>query len=336
MDYLLLSIRLAFRRLRRSPGFAAVAILTLALGIGANTTIFTAINTTVLRPLPVDHPEQLVFINRVNRGESEPTQSFPDYRDLRDRNTVLSGLAAYNFVPVSLSHQGNNNRVWGYLATGNYFDVLGVNAIRGRTFHPADDDKPGAHPVAVLSFASWKGRFAGDPAIIGRTVKIGGLDYTVIGVMPAGFVGTEIFFAPEFWVPMSMQAQVEGDGTLEERGNHQFFSTGRLKPGTTMAQAEASLNAVAAQMGREHPKEDSGVQIRLSLPGLAGTFLRGPVIGFAAVIHCWAESSSGLLAVTSRSTRISTATRATMTSCSQMEALVPEGTERAASSSHRR
>ena len=109
MDYLLQSIRLAIRRLRHSPGFAAVAILTLALGIGANTTIFTAINTTVLRPLPVDHPEQLVFLNRISGSENAPTQSYPNYRDLRDRNNVLSGLMAYSFVPVSLSANGNNS-----------------------------------------------------------------------------------------------------------------------------------------------------------------------------------------------------------------------------------
>ena len=284
MDYLLQSIRLAIRRLRHSPGFAAVAILTLALGIGANTTIFTAINTTVLRPLPVDHPEQLVFLNRISGSENAPTQSYPNYRDLRDRNNVLSGLMAYSFVPVSLSANGNNNRVWGYLATGNYFDVLGVNAARGQTFHSADDDKPGANPVVVLSYASWQARFGGDPSVIGKTAKIAGMNYTVLGIMPAGFSGSELFFVPEFWIPLSMETQIEGRSTLDARLNHHFFMNGRLRPGVSIQQAEASLDANAAQLGREYPRENAGMHIRLSRPGLAGNFLRGPVVGFAAVL----------------------------------------------------
>jgi predicted permease len=285
MDYLLQSIRLAFRRLRHSPGFAAVAIVTLALGIGANTTIFTLINTAVLRPLPVDHPEQLVFLNRVDAGAvGLPAQSYPDYRDLRDRNTVLSGLMAYSFTPVSLSADNTTHRVWGYLASGNYFDVLGVRPLRGRTLRPDDDDKPGAHPVVVLSFASWQSRFAADPEIVGRTIKISGLDYSVVGVMPPGFIGTELFFAPEFWIPLAMQEEIEGFSMRERRGNHYLFVSGRLKPQVSLAQAEAAIDALAVQLGREYPADNAGVHERLSRPGLAGAYLRGPVTSFAAVL----------------------------------------------------
>lgn len=283
MDYLTQSIRLAFRRLRRSPGFTAVAVLTLALGIGANTSTFTAINTAVFRPLPVDHPEQLVFLNN-GIVHSVPTQSFPNYRDFRDRNTVLSGLMAYGFAPASLSSNGNNSRVWGHLATGNYFDVLGVKALRGRTFHPEDDDKLGAHPVVVISYGCWQRRFGADPGITTRKVKLNGMDFAVIGVMPAGFSGTELFFSPEFWVPMTMQQQITGRNSLETRGNQNIFAIGRLKPGVTTRQAEAALDAIAIQLGREYPAQDSGMRVRLSPPGLAGTYLRGPVVGFAAVL----------------------------------------------------
>ena len=179
---------------------------------------------------------------------------------------------------------GNNGHVWGYEVTGNYFDVLGVHALLGRPLTPADDQKPLGHPVVVLSYGSWQRRFASDPAIVGKTVKINGLDYTILGVMPRGFFGTEILYAPEFWVPMAMEPQIEpGNAWLDDVYTWNCSVLGRLKPGMTAAQSEAELNTIAAQLVREHPYLE-GLAIRFSPPGLFGNSLRGAVTGFATVL----------------------------------------------------
>jgi predicted permease len=285
MDRLIKDLRLAFRRLRSNPAFTAVAVLTLALGIGANTAIFSFINAVLLRSLPVAHGADLVAINETLAGNSFPTLSYPNYRDMRDRNKVLSGLIAYRFLPASLGLPGNNQRIWGYLVTGNYFDVLGVGATRGRVLHPDDDLRPGGHPFAVLSYPCWQKRFGGDPAILGRTVKINGMDFTLVGVTPRGFFGTELYFAPDIFFPMMMQKELEGGtGTLERRGSSQNFAIGRLKPGVSLERAQAGLNSVARSLSDEYPKDDAGMKIVLTPPGLAGNYIRGAVIGFAAAL----------------------------------------------------
>jgi len=285
MDRLILDLRLALRRLRQNPAFSAVAVATLALGIGANTAIFSIINAALLRRLPVAHASEIVSLNENMGGNTVPALSYPNYRDLRDRNTVLSGLVAYRFLPASLGLPGNNQRLWGYLVTGNYFDVLGVSALRGRLFRPDDDLRPGGHPVAVLSWPGWQRRFGGDPAVVGRTVKLNGMDFTILGVTPPGFFGTELFFAPDIFFPSMMQQHLEGgSGFLEERDAGNFFVAGRLKPGVSMARAEAGLNSVARGLAQQYPKNDDGMQIVLTPPGLAGNYIRGAVIGFAAAL----------------------------------------------------
>jgi len=284
MDRLLMDLRLALRRLRQSSGFTIVAVLTLALGIGANTAVFSVINEVALRPLPVAHGSELVSLNQVMAGAAYPTVSFPDFRDIRDRNNVLSGLTAYRIVPASLGLAGNNQRLWGYLVTGNYFDVLGVDAVRGRLLTPSDDLHPGAHPVAVISYSCWQQRFGGDPAIAGRSANLNGMRFTILGVTPRGFIGTELFFAPEAYFPMMMEQQIEGASYFDTRDAHNFFSVGRRKPGVSMAQAEAGINAIGRQLSEEFPKTDAGMKMVLSVPGLAGGYLRGPVVGFAAAL----------------------------------------------------
>jgi predicted permease len=284
MDRFILDLRLALRRLRQNPTFSAVAVLTLALGIGANTAIFSIVNAALLRPLPVAHASEIVSLNEQLGGETFPTLSYPNYRDLRDRNTVLSGLLAYRFLPASLGLPGNNRRVWGYLVTGNYFGLLGVGAARGRVFRPDDDLRPGGHPVAVLTWPCWQQRFGGDPAAVGRTVKFNGMDFTILGVTPPGFFGTELYFAPDVFFNMTMQKQLEGGGYLENRDAGNIFVAGRLKPGVTMARAEAGLNGVARGLAQQYPKEDGGMRIVLTPPGLAGNYIRGAVIGFAAAL----------------------------------------------------
>jgi len=285
MDRFILDLRLALRRLRQNPTFSAVAVLTLALGIGANTAIFSIINAALLRKLPVAHASEIVSLNQNMGGNTVPAISYPNYRDIRDRNTVLSGLMAYRFLPASLGLPGNNQRLWGYLVTGNYFDVLGVGAARGRVLRPDDDLRPGGHPVAVLSWPCWQKRFGGDPAVVGRTVKINGMDFTILGVTPQGFFGTELFFAPDIFFPTMMQKQLEGgSGYLEARDAGNFFAAGRLKPGVSVARAEAGLNSIAQGLARQYPKFDDGMQILLTPTGLAGNYIRGAVIGFAAAL----------------------------------------------------
>ncbi len=188
--------------------------MSLALGIGANTVVFSVLNALVLSHLPVPSPEKLFFV----QGHF-PTHSFPNYRDLRDRNTTLAGMAAYRIAPMGLEAPNGAQRVWGYLATGNYFDVLGVRPALGRFFEPRDDSKPGASAYAVLSYPYWQARFAGAPNIIGKTLRINKLPYTILGVAPRAFHGTELFYWPDLWVPMVMQPQIESNSWLESRSS---------------------------------------------------------------------------------------------------------------------
>ncbi|HEX8179609.1 MAG TPA: ABC transporter permease [Pyrinomonadaceae bacterium] len=281
-------VRYGFRRLRQSPSFTAIAVLSLALGIGANTAIFSLVNTVLLRPLPVAQPEQLVELYGTMHGGADYTiQSYLNYKDYRDRSrAVLSGLLAYRFAPMSLSHEGNNERVWGYLVTGNYFDVLGVRPVLGRGFLPEEDATPGSHAVAVMSYGCWQKRFASDPAVIGRSLTINGRTFTVVGVAPKGFNGTEVAYAPELFVPVMMAHEIEpGYGAwLESRTDDNLFTVGRLQPGVTVAQAEAALQAITRALAQEHPQENEGRGLRLLTPGLFIPDIRNSVVGFAGVL----------------------------------------------------
>lgn len=284
MDVLLQDVRFAWRRLARSPGFAAAAILTLALGIGANAVVFSFLNALVLRPLPVSHPEELVFLNSGASGTGS-NFSYPNYRDLRDRTDVFSALIAYRLTVMSLAVDGRTERLWGYLVTGNYFDALGIQAIRGRTVTMADDRTPGAHPVVVISHGCWQRRFGGAADVVGKAVSINQQPFTIVGVAPPGFRGTESFLAPEVWIPMMMQAQIEiGNAWLESRQTHNVWLLGRLGSGTSRAQAEASVNVIAAQLAREYPRINEGMRIHFASPGMLGNTLRGAVVGFGAML----------------------------------------------------
>src|SRR5215208_375763 len=283
---ILQDLRFAMRRLSKSPGFTLVAVVSLALGVGANTAIFSLVNTVLLRPLPVARPERLVSVSVLGKDDSMLAFSYPTYKDYRDRGgDVLAGLFAERLAPVSLSRAGDNERVWGYLVTGNYFEVLGVSAARGRTFTSEEDRAPLSAPVAVLSHACWQRRFGGDPAVVGRDVLLNGHTFRVVGVMPEGFAGAEIVYTPEVWVPMTMQEWIEpGNAWLERRGTQNIFGVGRLKDGVTREQAEASLNVLAEQVGREYPDTNEGQKIVLVPPGFIVPQLRGAVVGFAAVL----------------------------------------------------
>ncbi len=286
METLLHDVRYGSRQLVKHPVFTILAVVSLALGIGANTAIFSLVNTVLLRPLPVKEPSQLIEVyGSLNNGADFSIQSYLNYKDYRDRNDVFSGLFVYRIVVASLSHSGSNERVWGYLASGNYFEVLGVKPILGRSFLPEEDQTPGSHPVVVLSYTCWQKRFAADPAIVGRTILLNNHTFTVIGVAPKGFIGTEVAYAPEYWAPMMMAKVIEpGSRWLDSRDSNNLFMIGRMKPGVTPAQVKASLDAITLQLGKEYPAENEGRGITLSPPGLFIPSIREASITFAGVL----------------------------------------------------
>ena len=286
MQTLFQDLRYGTRQLLKRPGFTFLAIVSMALGIGANTAIFSLVDTVVFRPLPVKNPSELQELyGTLNNGADISIQSYLNYKDYRDRNQVFSGLIAYRITVASLSHNGNNERVWGMLASGNYFDVLGVSPFLGRGFLPEEDQTPKSHPVTVLSYGCWQKRFGSDPSIIGKSVSFNNVAFTVVGVAPRGFFGTEVAFSPEMWVPMMMGPVIEPGSTwLEQRNSDNLFVVGRLKPGVTKAQAEASLQAITKEMGKEYPADNLGRGLTLIPPGLFIPDIRNSVFAFAAVL----------------------------------------------------
>lgn len=266
------------RVLFRNKGFTAVAVLSLALGIGANAFLFSILNSLILKPLPVDHPESLVF---VETKQGFPSHSFPDYKELRDRNQTFSGLLGYRIAPMELESHEGVQRIWGYLVTGNYFDVLGIHPALGHFFNQQDDLNPGASPYAVLSYSCWVQRFGSDPGIIGKTIRINRSPYTVFGVAPSSFHGTELFYWPDVWVPMMQQAQIEpGNPWLEDRKKINTWIIGRVKPGITSARALEDVNSIANDLAHQYPATDEGLQLRFGRPGLVGDSLGGPAKAF--------------------------------------------------------
>jgi predicted permease len=283
IESLMRDARHAARMLRRTPLFTVAAITMLALGIGANTTVFTFVENILLRSLPVHDPQQLVVLNW---GEMT-NMSYPNYADFRDRNTVFSNLIAYRFNPASFSLQARENfRVWGYEASGNYFETLGIQPLLGRFFGPAEDDKPGANAVVVISHRYWTSRFNADPGVVGRVVKINGYPFTIIGVAPPSFSGTELILAGDYWVPMSMETQIEpGNDWMHSRGAQNIWTMGRLKPGVSAVQAAANLDQIAEQLARAYPFHFGQTdRFHLARPGLIGQALRRPITGFGVVL----------------------------------------------------
>jgi len=284
LETLLQDLRFGVRMLRKNPGFSLIAILTLALGIGANTAIFSLVNTVLLRPLPIAEPERVFEIMPLYQGLDMGAYSHPLYRDLRDQNTVLSGFAACTFAPMSLSRGDRNERLWGYLVSGNYFETLGVQAAQGRLFTLADDRAPGAHPVAVLSYDCWQRRFGGDAHMVGQTITLNNHSFSVIGIAPPAFNGTVLFLAPEIYVPMMMSKQIAPASTwLDNRSSGSLFAVGRLKPNVTVAQAKAAFEALAVQFGRAYPGEEK-LRFTFTPPGLLVPFVRNGTLGFAGVL----------------------------------------------------
>ena len=286
MGSLVKDIRYGLRNLARRPSYTAIALITLALGIGANTAIFSLISTVLLRPLPVARPEELVEVyGTLHRGADYTIQSYLNYKDYRDRNHVFSELMAYRFAPMSFSHEGRNERVWGYLVSGNYFDTLGVQPVRGRYFTQEEDKTPGSNPVAVISYSCWQKRFGGAENIAGQSIRINNQQFTVVGVTPDGFRGTEVAYAADVFVPLMMAQTIEpGSDYLDSRDSDNLFVVGRLRPGVTAAQAESAFRIITDQLGKEYPHENEGRGVRLLTPGLFIPEIRNSVVGFSTAL----------------------------------------------------
>ena len=278
------TLRLAFRQLRKAPGFALTAVLTLALAIGANAIVFSVLNALVLRPLNVPNPGNLYMVERNYGSDTTPSQSYPDYRDLRDQNRSFDSLVMYDIRGgVGLdTGKGNPSVVWPYLVSGNYFDALGVQPYLGRFIHASEEHGKNSMPEIVLSYALWHSYFNGDRGVIGRVVQINKHPFTIIGIAPAAFRGTELFFAPDFWAPIVNLPQVSDGDFLEERGDHSAWVIGHLKPSVTPEAATADLNTIANSLAKAYPKADDGLKFSLSHPGLAGNTLGRPTRAFMA------------------------------------------------------
>ena len=275
-------LRYTIRQLRPSPGFALTAIITLALGIGVNVVVFSVLNSLVLQPMNYPNAKQVYALQHPGEdGIQALANSYPDYKDLRDRNTAFSDLAMYRFAHIGLQTSNGPAPVWGTEVSGNYFRMLGAQPYLGRLIQPADDISPGASAYVVLSYNCWRDRFGSDKSIVGRTIHLNKAPYTVLGVTQKGFVGTERFFWPEVFIPVMDQAQIEGFNWIHDRGEQDIFMVGRLKPGVTPAMATSNLNAVAHQIAKEHPQTETNLAFELVQPGFLGNVLGGPVKAFA-------------------------------------------------------
>jgi len=275
MHTLVDDLRYAVRLLLKNPVFTGVVVLTLALGIGLNTAVFSVIDGLLLRPLPgARAANELVQVYRTYRGDMLfGSNSIPHYRDLRERSgDTFSGVSLWTFETMNLGAGGRNERVLGVIASANHFSVLGVNAALGRTFVPAEDTGRGAHPVAVLSWSTWKGAFGGDPGIVGRTFVLNGRSYSVVGVAPQEFRGALPLVIPALWVPLTQFDDVR-PGSREQytaRGSNSFSVIARLKPGVTLAQANEHMKALIAGLRAEHPQDYDQSGINLVLQSEAG------------------------------------------------------------------
>jgi predicted permease len=309
LEVLMQDLRYGLRMLRKNPGFTAVAVLSLALGIGANTTIFTVVNAILLSALPVRDLPHLVQMDTVDsktlvtQARSEKLQmSYPNFQDYRRENQVFTDLAAFMPTAVTWSGGAEPRQVQAQLVSATYFDVLGIRSAQGRFFMPDEDTKPNGNDVAVLSYALWANKLGSDPGIIGKPLIFDARPYTVIGIAPRGFRGTITFFSPEqVWIPTSMKDQILGGKEKDYFNERRFLSVnvfGRLKPELEMSAAEASLKTMATHLETEFPKDNMGRSVALSpladaavgvndhkRIALAGAMMMG-VVGLVLLIAC--------------------------------------------------
>ena len=287
MSTLLSDLRYSVRSLLKSPGLTVAAILSLGLGIGANTTIFTWVQAVLFRPIPVAvDPGSIRIAAMENREGQSRSWSYPNYQDFRDRATLVD-VVAQDDQTYSIAVDDTAERTWGGLVSGNFFQVMGLRPAAGRLFTPQDDVTPGGHPVVVISHAYWQRRFNGDPGIVGRQVTINNTPMTVVGVAPMGFIGSFLGVAASAWVPMAMQREMMGGDRMQQRGNGWMQSLVRLKPGVSEEQAQAEAASIMAQLEREHPQFNEGRRLRIlhtwEAPFGAGTVLT-PLLAVLSVL----------------------------------------------------
>ncbi|MGB6726048.1 MAG: ABC transporter permease, partial [Terracidiphilus sp.] len=270
-------VKYALRQLRKSPGFAITALVTLALGIGANAVVFSVLNALILRPVKVPNAENLYMVQRGHY----PSQSYLDYIDLRDRNHTFNSLMAATIMgPLGVIDGRDSSTAWPYLVSGNYFDGLGIQPSLGRLFHASDEKGKNSAPYIVLTDDYWRSHYNADRNVIGRMIELNKHPFTIIGVAPRGFRGTEIFFAPAFFVPIVEEPLLQGNDNLQYRGDHSPWVIGCLKPGVTPAQATADLDGIGNWLSKTYPGDDEGVTFTLARPGLIGDMLGGPARAF--------------------------------------------------------
>ncbi|HEX6730360.1 MAG TPA: ABC transporter permease [Pyrinomonadaceae bacterium] len=274
MQTFLQDLRYGARMLWKNFGITLVAVITLALGIGANTAIFSGVNAFVFRPLPVPQAEELVRpIERTeDRGYADEF-SYPDYVDYRDQNSVFTGMIAEDMVQAAMGTENENDVIWGQVVSGNYFDVLRVTPVMGRAFLPEEDRTPGSHPVVVISHSLWQRRLGSDPQIIGKTVELNGRSYNVIGVAPPTFKGSKFALALDFWVPLMMVEELQRNaGVLKERDSHWMNIVARLKPGVSLDQATAEMTTIARRLNQTYPDNRASNTDAAVVPEIEGRF----------------------------------------------------------------
>jgi predicted permease len=281
-------VRYGLRQLARNPGFTLAATISLALGIGANTTIFSYVNALLLRPPSgVMTPDKLMSVWNRMPGGGNLQQSYPDYLYYRDHNRVFSGLAAYGSDPERVSWKvgGDTELIYGQLVSGNFFSVLRVTLALGRGFLPQEDQVPLRNPVVVLSHGFWQNQLGSDVRVIGKTLTLNGRKYTVVGVAPAGFEGVESGYVPDFWAPIAMQPEISPDmNLLTNRDGYWLFAVGRPKPGITAQQVQANLSVLEKRLAQAFPKSHKGWDAAIvPFAGLPPEF-RGVALPFAALL----------------------------------------------------
>lgn len=266
MSGLLQDFRYAFRMLAKSPSFTAIAVLTLALGIGVNTAVFSVINGILLRPMSVPHPEQITLLAAQQEGSSDfQSFSYPDYLDIRSQASAFGDILAFRVTLVGLSVNGRGEHCVISRVTGNFFSLAGIQPVLGRFILPSEGQTPGADPILVLGYNYWQKRFAGDKNIVGKQVDMDGHPVTIVGVAPKGFNGMYAYLNMDGYVPLSAAAGLGGNESAEETWTHRESRTlqlrGRLKPGVDLKQASASLRVIAQRLAGAHPESDKGLRL---------------------------------------------------------------------------
>lgn len=312
LDHLTQDIRYSLRLFRKNPVFTLIAVLSLALGIGANSMVFTMVNALLFKPLPVEQPDRLVWAYATLPGSADPNGfSYPDYLDYRAQSDTFSDIYAYDEMPLRISGTREPAVVWGAAATENFFTGLGLKASLGRTFSPADGNAAGAVPLAVISDSLWRRQFGGDPKAIGKNITINGRSFTIVGVLPAAFSGVrELGFIPDIWIPLGMAGEASA---LKNRNVDFLFMLGRLKHGVPIEAALTSLNTVAQRLNREYRKPATSITLRLipaarktnpyiEKSGIVqlGSALSLAMVGFVLLIACANVANLTLTRLSSR------------------------------------